>query len=115
MIVLWFALISCVLIFDVRTSYTSYGWILMGTIYMVIYTNNLLKNYLTIRDNEIVENAFFGKRINLNEVVSFKYLFGDYVLKTDNKELVINTQIIDDQSLALLKERLARYDHLQLN
>ncbi|MEQ9165782.1 MAG: hypothetical protein RLO12_05975 [Fulvivirga sp.] len=114
MIVLWLSLIGRVFIFDVKASYTSYSWIFIGTIYTTIYTNSLLKNYLTIKNNEIVENAFFGKRINLNEVVSFKALFGDYILKTNDKELVVNTQIIDHQSLKMLNESLAKYDYFQL-
>ncbi len=114
MIILWFVLIACVLIFDDKARWTSWGWMIMGTIYTVVYTNNLFNNYLTVKDNEIIENAFFEKRIKLDEVVSFKSFFGDYILKTDKKELVINTQIIDPQSLEVLDNYLSRYEHLKV-
>lgn len=114
MIILWFVLITSVLIFDIRTIRAGWSWIVIGTIYTLIYANNLLNNYLTIKGNEIIENAFFGKRIKLDEVVSFKSLFGDYILKTDKKELVINTQIIDPQSLEVLNNYLSRHEHLKM-
>jgi len=115
MAILWFVLIACVLIFDDRISWTSWGWIIMGTGYNIFYAKSYLNNYLTIKDNQIIENAFFGKRISLDEVISFKSLFGDYILKTDKKELVINTQIIDPQSLEALSNYLSRYEHLKMD
>lgn len=114
MIVVWFVFISLILYFEITHPLSTWVWMVTGTMYIMVYLNNYLKNYLTVKGNLIIENAFFGKRINLNEVVSFKALFGDYILKTNDKELVVNTQFIDHQSLKMLNESLAKYDYFQL-
>ncbi len=54
--------------------------------------------------------GLFGKKLNLTEIKSIKKFAGDYILKTDNKELTINTQMIDSNSLTDLNTELEKLD-----
>ena len=47
------------------------------------------------------------KKINLNEINWIKKFAGDYTLKTEQKELKINTELIDENSLTELNRILA--------
>ena len=53
-------------------------------------------------------NSPFGKKLNLIEIKRIKKFAGDYILKTDEKELAINTQIINPSSLAELNAVLEK-------
>jgi len=53
-------------------------------------------------------NGPFGKKLILTEIKRIKKFAGDYILKTDEKELTINTQIIDPNSLAELNAELKK-------
>ena len=50
----------------------------------------------------------WGKNINLTEIKQIKKFAGDYIFKTDNQDLIINTQIIDPNSLAELNAKLEK-------
>lgn len=53
-------------------------------------------------------NGTFGKKLNLTEIKRIKKFPRDYILKTDKKELTINTQIIEPDSLAELNTELEK-------
>jgi len=63
---------------------------------------------LTIENGIIKVNSPFGKKLNLIEIKRIKKFAGDYILKTDEKELAINTQIINPSSLAELNAVLEK-------
>ena len=60
------------------------------------------KKYLTIEDERIRVNNIFGKGINLNEIKTIEKYAGDYILKTGNKKLKIDTTIIEPTELSNL-------------
>ena len=74
------------------------GWLIIGL--LGVLTKE--KTYIGI----IRVNALFGKKINLAEIKVIKKFAGDYILKTEKTDLIINTQIIDPNSLAELKTEL---------
>ncbi len=79
--------------------------------FIFIFRNLFLRekeSYLTIENGIISVNQPFGKKINLTEIKRIKKLGGDYILKSDKKELTINTQIIDPNSLAELNTALKK-------
>jgi hypothetical protein len=91
-------------------NWIDYGWIFISLLYLGMYV--YLKNYkyLTIENGVIKQNGWFEKKINLNEIKRIKKFAGDYILKTDNKEMTINTQIIEPTSLSELNEELEKLD-----
>ena len=88
--------------------WTDYGFLVMAILYITTYFYEKKNQYLTIRNGVIYQNYPFGKKINLNEINRIKKFAGDYILKTDNAELTINTQIIDKKSLSELNSELEK-------
>ncbi|UPS92724.1 hypothetical protein [Bizionia sp. M204] len=80
----------------------SYVTMLIGVIYIGMSLWEFNKQYLTLTPNIIKENSLFGKKILLKDIIEVKKLFGDYILKTDQKELSINMSLVHDDSKAEL-------------
>ena len=105
-------MVSLVLYFGVlrkkTLNWTDYGWIVISLMYLGMYFYQKNYNYLTIENGIIKVNGPFGKKLNLIEIKRIKKFAGDYILKTDEKELAINTQIINPSSLAELNAELEK-------
>lgn len=84
------------------------GQIGAGIFILILYNYELNKQYLIIENGIIKQNWPFGKKLNLTEIKQIKKFAGDYILKTDKKELTINTQIIDTKSLVDLNAELEK-------
>ena len=91
-----------------KTYWTDYGYIVISILYLVLYFYQKQNKYLTIENGILKINGSFGKKINLNDVKQIRKFAGDYILKTGEKELTINTQIIDPNSLAELNAELEK-------
>ena len=89
-------------------NWTDYGWIVISLMYLGMYFYQKNYNYLSIENGIINVNGPFGKKLNLTEIKWIKKFAGDYILKTDEKELTINTQIINQSSLAELNAELEK-------
>ncbi|APU10245.1 hypothetical protein QYR09_08085 [Cellulophaga lytica] len=87
---------------------TDYGWLVISIAYLSIYFYQKQNKYLTIENGIIKINSPFGRKLNLTEIKRIKKFAGDYIIKTDKKELTINTQIIDPNSLAELNAELEK-------
>ncbi len=70
--------------------------------------NNLVRLFLAC--GIIKVNSPFGKQLKLSEIKEIKTFAGDYTLKTAEKELKINTQIIDPKLLTELNAELKKLD-----
>ena len=68
----------------------------------LFYLTQYFNQYLTLKNNFIIQNFPFGKKINLSEIKEIKRFAGDYQLKTDLTTLTINTTIIAEDSLKKL-------------
>lgn len=93
---------------DETPNWIDYGWFVFSAIYFGTYFYQKKEKYLTIENEVLRINSPFGKKINLTEIIRIKKFAGDYILKTDNTELKINTQIIDPNSLAELNSELTK-------
>ncbi|MGB1269681.1 MAG: hypothetical protein ACPG45_08065 [Flavobacteriaceae bacterium] len=91
-----------------KMNWTDYGWLIISIAYLSIYFYQRKNNYLTIKNGTIKVNSPFGKKLHLTDIKQIKKFAGDYILKTDNKELIINTQIIDPKSMAELNTELEK-------
>lgn len=84
-----------------NSSYMVFGFIYIG---IAIYERQ--NQYLLIEENSIKQNYFFGKEMKLSEINSIRNFADEYTLKGNKKEMIINTEIIEDKSLIKLKEVL---------
>ena len=85
---------------------------------MAAYFINLLRKLflqekIQIRNHEngeIKVNGPLGKKLNLTDIKRIKKFAGDYIIKTDKKELTINTQVIEPNLLAELNKIVEKLD-----
>ncbi|WP_034058515.1 hypothetical protein [Lacinutrix jangbogonensis] len=106
--IVWLILGLLSLIFSGENRWYDYRYLVFGILYMILYFYQKRNKYLTIENGILKINGSFGKKINLTEIKRIKKFAGDYILKTDKKELTINTQIIDPKSLAELNTELGK-------
>ena len=84
------------------------AWFCFSAIYLIMYFYQKKEKYLTLENGIIKQNWPFGKKMNLNEIKRIRHFAGDYILKSENKELAINIQLIDEESLLELKTELKK-------
>jgi len=89
-------------------NWTDYGWLVISIAYLSIYFYQKKYKYVSIENGILTVNGPIGKKLNLTEIKRIKKFAGDYILKTDKKELTINTQIIDPNSLVELNAVLGK-------
>ena len=105
---IWLLFGLVMVIFDEFSRWYDYFWLIMALLYFGIYYYEYHYQYLTIKNGTLKVNSLFGRRINLAEIKRIKKFAGDYSIKTDKKELTINTQIIDPGSLTELNTELKK-------
>jgi hypothetical protein len=95
---------------DENLRWTDYGYLVVGTLYLGHYLYDLNNQYLTIENGSIRKNVLygFGKKINVNEINRIEKYAGDYILRTVEKELKINTELIEEKSLVEFNEILKK-------
>jgi len=108
--ILWLVLGTLSIIYQ-PSGFLNYGYFLIGLVYLGIWIFTKTKQYLTIENGVITKNGLRSKSMVLNDIKQIKKFGGDYTLKTPTQEMKINTQIIEENSLATLDEVL---DNLNL-
>jgi hypothetical protein len=95
---------------DKSLRWTDYGYLLAGIVYLGHYLYDLNNQYLTIENGSIRKNVLygFGNKINVNEINRIEKYAGDYIIRTLEKELKINTGLIEAKSLEEFNEILKK-------
>lgn len=90
----------------------SYGWLFVASFYIGNYFYMKKHQYLSLKNDTVFHNRIFPKpnKIKLSELKEIKRVVtGDYVLKSENAELKINSQLIDKESLEELLSTIKKY------
>ncbi len=106
--IVWLIYGIILVIFNEDVNWFEYGWFVFSAIYLIMYFYQKREKYLTLENGIIKQNWPFGKKLHLNEIKRIRHFSGDYILKSDNKELTINIQLIDEKSLLELKSELKK-------
>lgn len=85
------------------------GEIAGGIFGLVIYYYESKNQYLTFKNGKLIKHTLIPKRVNLAEVKSVKEFAGDIRLIMDEKEFIINTNLIEPSSLLELRSELVSY------
>lgn len=85
------------------------GQVAAGIFMYIIYYFENKKQYLTFKNGVLIKHTLFPKKIKLTEIISIKEFAGDIKLITEKEEFVIDTQIVDPNSLLVLKDELKNY------
>lgn len=94
-----------------KISWTDYGWIIISLLYLSLYFYQKKKQYGQIINDKIIINDVFKKtkEIDLKKVNNFKKSAGYYIFKSENAELKINIELIDQNSLRQLNKIVENY------
>ena len=106
--IIWLIYGIVLVVFNEDKNWIEYFWFVFSAIYFLMYFYQVKEKYLTIENGIIKQNWPFGKKMNLNEIKRIRHFAGDYILKSENKELTINIQLIDQESLIDLKTELKK-------
>ena len=104
----WLVLFAVSVYVNAELSWTDYSWLVIALMDLGLHLYQKIYGYLTLENGLIKVNQPFGKQLKLTEIKRIKKFAGDYILKTDQKELTINTQIIAPSSLVKLDEELKK-------
>ena len=85
------------------------GQIAAGFFMLILYFFKNKNQYLTLKNGELLKNGLLPKKIKLNEISEIKEFAGDIKVYAEKKQLIIDTQIIDPNSLELLRRELKNY------
>ena len=104
----WISLGIVYFIEDDTIRWNAYVYLLAGIFFLGQYLWDITNQYLTVENGILKRNTVFGKKINLNDITWIKKFGGDYTLKTENQQLKINTELIEEKSLAELNKILGK-------
>ncbi|TYB78603.1 hypothetical protein [Bizionia myxarmorum] len=76
--------------------------VVLGAIQIGMAFWNMKYHYITITNDWIKENSIFSKKILRKNIIEIKKFAGDYTFKTHDKNLVINSNLVDENSLVEL-------------
>lgn len=93
-----------------ETHWIDYGYLLMSVLYLGLYFYQKENQYLVIENGFIKYNRPFGSKLDLSEVKAIRKFAGDYILKSDNKDFTIDTQLVDPDSLVALNAELNKLE-----
>lgn len=93
-------------------SWIDYGWLIISVAYLWLYFQNKTYHYLSIDHEFIRKNWPFGKKISVKDIKWIRKFAGDYILKTNQKKMTINTQLIDPKSVTVLETELQKLNVL---
>jgi len=102
----WSILATIKMIADEPINGFDYAWIGLAVLSIGTYFYEYKNQYITIKNGLIFKNHPFSKKIKLTDIKQIKKFAGDYILKAENQELTINTDIIDKKSLTELNRIL---------
>ena len=87
-----------------------FGYLVISVLYLGLYFYQRENQYLILENGYIKYNRPFGSKLDLSEVKAIRKFAGDYILKSDNKDFTIDTQLIDPESLVNLNTELNKLE-----
>lgn len=108
--IVWFifAIIQIFLLSSEDGNWINYLWLVLSLSYFGAYAYQHFNHYATLENGFIKKSIPFAEKIKLTDIKQIKHFAGDYILKTDNRQLHINIALIDPTSLSQLKMALKK-------
>ena len=93
----------------------SYFNITLALLYIAPYFYHKKVHFLTIQKGVLKQNWWFGKSIDSKDINEIKYFAGEYIIRSQKKELLIDTHIIDPRDQPLLTDFLRTHQDKWVN
>lgn len=87
-----------------------YGYLLISLLYVGRYIYESRNQYLVIEAEKIYKKSLFSKAMDLSKIESISAVAGNYILKTEGREMKIEVGLIDEASLLELNRILSQLD-----
>lgn len=89
--------------------------ITLALLYIAPYFYHKKVPFLTIQKGFLKQNWWFGKSIDSKDINEIKYFAGEYIIRSQKKELRIDTHIIDPRDQPLLTDFLRTHQDKWVN
>jgi hypothetical protein len=89
--------------------------ITLALLYIAPYFYHKKVPFLTIQKGVLKQNWWFGKSIDPKDINEIKYFAGEYIIRSQKKELRIDTHIIDPRDQPLLTDFLRTHQDKWVN
>jgi hypothetical protein len=89
--------------------------ITIALLYIAPYFYHKKVPFLTIQKGVFKQNWWFGKSIDSKDINEIKYFAGEYIIRSQKKELRIDTHIIDPRDQPLLTDFLRTHQDKWVN
>jgi hypothetical protein len=89
--------------------------ITLALLYIAPYFYHKKVPFLTIQKGVFKQNWWFGKSIDSKDINEIKYFAGEYIIRSQKKELRIDTHIIDPRDQPLLTDFLRTHQDKWVN
>ena len=89
--------------------------ITLALLYIASYFYHKKVPFLTIQKGVFKQNWWFGKSIDSKDINEIKYFAGEYIIRSQKKELRIDTHIIDPRDQPLLTDFLRTHQDKWVN
>ena len=91
--------------------WVAYAYVILGVVYFFVFYLQVKQNYILIKDDILIKKYdFWTKTMKLSELKSIRKFAGDYKLRSEDDELIINTQLIEEDDLVALNKVLEELD-----
>jgi hypothetical protein len=110
--VIWILFGMSYFIFEATMPWSGYAYSILGTLYLAHFLYDYKHQYLIIENGKIQKNILysFKNKIELSEIDEIKSIKGNYILKSETRNLSIDPSLIDKQSLIKLLHVLRQVD-----
>ncbi len=108
--IMWIGLAFIKIYDNVEFKFSHYLILALGILYIFMFLYDFKNQYLTVDRGTIRKNMLYGfgrGKIDMNEIKMIKKVARNYILKTENTRLKINTDLIEENSLTDLNKILA--------
>ncbi|MDC0107272.1 hypothetical protein OAI60_03145 [Flavobacteriaceae bacterium] len=89
--------------------------ITLALLYIAPYFYHKKVPFFTIQKGVFKQNWWFGKSIDSKDINEIKYFAGEYIIRSQKKELRIDTHIIDPRDQPLLTDFLRTHQDKWVN
>ena len=109
LVIAWFIILIVNILFVDSREWTFWIWVFLPIANIAYYSFEYFNQYLKIENGIIYRTSLFPKKLELNKIRTVRKFAGDYIIKTDQSELRIDTTIIHPDSLKELDKTLISY------
>jgi hypothetical protein len=89
--------------------------IALALLYIATYFYHKKVPFLTIQKGVLKQHWWFGKRIDSKDINEIKYFAGEYIVRSAQKEIRIDTHLIDPRDQPLLTDFLRTHQDKWVN